>query len=455
MPLSRRDCLTLASAGALAAGAWPAAMLQAETSPLGRSGKDLQIKEVRITPIALPDPPLLAASGCHGPYFLRSVVEIDTADGITGIGETQGGQEVVGELQKAAKTLVGKTALTYRKSAGSLLEANRRAYAGVELACLDAIGKAAGLRLCDLFGGPVRDDPEFSSYLFFRYAADHPVLLADKRIVDRRGKGEQALDQWGEIRTPEAMAELAWLFKLKFGFRVHKLKAGVLAPEVELEALRAISERCGGKDLVRIDPNGRWSLDTALKVAAGLKKLPLEYYEDPVRGQEAMGQVRRDSGLKMSTNSCVVSFDDIPPAAVNKPVDVVLADHHYWGGIPACLALGKLAPAFGWSLSQHSNSHAGITMAAMIHVAATIPELTVASDTHYPWLIDTADIIAGGKLPIVGGRMKIPAGLGLGVELDRDKLAQAHETYQKCGMRDRDDETTMRMVQPGWERTIL
>jgi glucarate dehydratase len=453
MQISRRDCLTLASAGTLAWSQFPLTAIGADAAHSAR--RDLSIKEVRVTPIALPDPPILAASGCHGPYFLRSVVEIVTADGITGIGETHGGSETVAELRRAAKTLVGQSALSHQRFAGALLEANARAYAGVELACLDAIGKATGLRLCELLGGPVRDEPEFAAYLFFRYAADHPALLADKRLVDRRGKGAQALDQWGEVRTPEAMAELAWKFKQRFGFRVHKLKAGVLAPEVELEALRAISSRCGAKDLVRIDPNGRWSQATALKIGAGLKGLPLEYYEDPVRGQEAMAEVRRRTGVKMSTNSCVVSFDDIPPAAKNEPVDVVLADHHYWGGIPACLALGRLAPAFGWTLSQHSNNHAGVTMAAMIHLAATIPEVTVASDTHYPWLVESADIIAGGKLPIAGGRMKIPTGSGLGVELDRDKLAQAHETYEKCGMRDRDDEATMQLVEPGWKRTIL
>jgi glucarate dehydratase len=453
MAISRRECLTLAGAGTLALSQFPLTALGAEAA--GRGSKDLQIKEVRVTPIALPDPPILAASGCHGPYFLRTIVEIVTADGITGIGETQGAQETVDDLRKAAKSLAGQSALSYQRFAGPLLESNRRAYAGVELACLDAIGKATGLRLCELFGGPVRDEPEFAAYLFFRYAADHPALLADKRIVDRRGKGDQALDQWGEVRAPEAMGELAWKFKQRFGFRVHKLKAGVLEPKAELEALRAISSRCGGKDLVRVDPNARWSPATALAIGAGLKDLPLEYYEDPVRGQEAMGEVRRETRLRMSTNMCVVSFDDIPPAAENKPVDVVLADHHYWGGIPACLALGKLAPAFGWTLSQHSNNHAGVTMAAMIHLAAAIPELTVASDTHYPWLVDSADIIAGGKLPIAGGRMKIPAAAGLGVELDRDKLALAHETYEKCGMRDRDDETTMQLVEPGWKRTIL
>jgi glucarate dehydratase len=459
MSLSRRDCLRLAtvSAGGLASGAM-CRSAQSEQTPAAalakKSGKDLTIKEVRVTPIALFDPPLLAASGCHGPYFLRTIVEVVTTDGIIGVGETGGGQRAVDELKRVASHLVGQSAAAYRKFPEPPAKMSDRAYAAVEVACLDAIGKATGLRLCELLGGPVREEPEFAAYLFFRYAADNSTLLTDKRIVDGRGKGDKAFDHWGEVRTPEAMAELAWQFHQRFGYRVHKLKGGVLKPEVELEALKAISSRFGGKHQVRIDPNARWSVETAVEIGRGLKELPLEYYEDPVRGQEGMAEVRRRTKLKMSTNMCVVAFDDIAPAIRNQPIDVVLADLHYWGGITGCQSLGTMARSLGWVLSQHSNSHTGISMAAMIHVAALIPELTVASDTHYPWLIDSAEIITGGKLPIVNGRMKVPAAPGLGVELDRDKLAKARETYEKCGMRDRDDATTMRMVEPGWQRTI-
>jgi glucarate dehydratase len=460
MGLSRRDCVKLAGAvaGLAVVNLGDGALIAQERTPIAAAAKktkDLTIKEVRVTPIALPDPPILAASGCHGPYFLRTIVEVVTTDGITGVGETNGSERAVAELKRIAPRLAGQSALAYRKFTEPPLDLSDRSYAAVEVACLDAIGKATGLRLCDLLGGPVREDPEFAAYLFFRYAADHPALLADKRLVDRRGKGDQALDQYGEVRTPEAMAELAWQFHHKFGYRVHKLKGGVLKPEVELEALKAISARFGGKHLVRIDPNARWSVETALSIGRDMKELPLEYYEDPVRGQEAMAEVRRRTDLKMSTNMCVVEFDDIAPAVRNGPIDVVLADHHYWGGITGCQALGPIARSLGWTLSQHSNNHTGISMAAMIHVAALIPELTMASDTHYPWLIENADIIVGGKLPIAGGRMKIPAAPGLGVELDRDKLAAAHEVYNKCGMRDRDDATTMKMVEPGWERNIF
>ena len=454
MQFSRRNLLW-AGAGAFILGSSRRSSAEEVSAAARRSSEDLRIKELRITPIALPDPPILAYSGCHGPYFLRTVVEAVTADGIVGIGETTGSKETLQGLRNAAKIVQGQSAFAYRLFASDVSKEGARVYAGVELACLDAIGKATGLRLCDLLGGPVRKDVEFASYLFFRFAADHPKLLADKRIVDGRGRGDKALDQWGEVRTPEAMAELAWQFHQRFGFRVHKLKAGVLDPDVELAALRAISDRFGGKHQVRIDPNGRWKMETALRIGKQLQNLPLEYYEDPVRGQKAMGEVRLKTGLTMSTNMCVTSFDDVPEAVREKPIDVVLADHHFWGGIPACQALGTLAPSLGWRVSQHSNNHAGITMAAMIHMAAVVPQLTIASDTHYPWLVESADIIAGGKLPIAGGRMKIPAAPGVGVELDRDALARAHETWQKCGMRDRDDEATMRLIEPSWERTLL
>src|SRR5262249_49127000 len=229
-------------------------------------------------------------------------------------------------------------------------------------------------------------------------------------------------------------------------------KGGVLPPDVELETMKALHAHLGDKSLLRIDPNARWTTPTALRVGKSMKELALEYYEDPVRGQEAMAQVRRETGLKMSTNMCVTGFDHIPSAVRLQPVDVVLADHHYWGGIPACQELGRLCETFGWGVSQHSNSHAGITMAAMIHVGAVVPQLTVASDTHYPWLPEGADIIRGPKPVIRDGRMKVPASPGVGVELDPDKLARAHEVHRKCGMRERDDGYTMRLIEPGYER---
>jgi glucarate dehydratase len=181
----------------------------------------------------------------------------------------------------------------------------------------------------------------------------------------------------------------------------------------------------------------------------------MEYYEDPVRGMAAMAEVRRATELPMSTNMCVTRFEHIKEAIKVQPIDVVLCDLHYWGGIPACQELGRICDTIGWRMSQHSNNHAGVSMAAMIHVGAVCRQLTVASDTHYPHLIDSADIIQGGKLPIRNGRMRVPDGPGVGVNLDMDKVNRAAEVYRKCGMRERNDADTMRMVEPGFDRSQL
>lgn len=449
--INRRDLFRTAAAFVGGASLGGTALAQGTGAKL----QALKITGLKVTPVALPDPPLLNAGGCHGPYFLRNVVQLETDAGIVGIGETKGGQRATEALEKSRELIVGKNAFAYRLFRNAVEDLSPAAYAAVELACLDACGKATGRRVCELLGGPVRDDVEFAAYLFYRYAPDHPKLLADKRIVDGRGSGDKALDDWGEVRTPEAMARLAARFRKQFGFRVFKLKGGYLPPEQEVESLRLMNAEFGGKHPLRIDPNARWKTETAIRIGRSLKDLPLEYYEDPVRGQEAMAEVRRETGLPMSTNMCVTSFSHIPDALRLKPVDVVLADHHYFGGMLGCLELGRMADVAGWKLSQHSNNHAGITMAAMIHLAATVPQLVLPSDTHYPWLVAGTDIIQGPNLSIKDGKMQIPTAPGVGVSLDPDKLARAHETWKKCGMRDRDDETTMKMVEPDWERQRL
>ena len=168
-----------------------------------------------------------------------------------------------------------------------------------------------------------------------------------------------------------------------------------------------------------------------------------------------MAKVRKETGHSMSTNSCVTRFRHIPPALKSEPIDVVLGDHHGWGGIPAFQELGRICETVGWKLSQHSNNHAGLTMAAMTHVGAVVPQLTLAGDTHYVQLADGHDIITGGKIPIRDGKVQVPKKPGLGVSLDRDKLANAHEVYKKCGMRERGDAATMRRFLPEWKRTLF
>lgn len=465
MRTNRRGWLRGITGGAIAGSALNAAIADDSAPPVEGSSRDrsarfersapLTIKSFRVTPIALPDPPILAASGCHGPYFLRTIVEIETDGGFTGVGEIPGSDRNVAELERSLPSLIKKNAFAYRSFKPLIASKNPAIYSAIETACLDACGKAKGLRVCELLGGPVRDEIELAAYLFYRYASDDPRILDDRRIVDDRGRGEKALDDWGEVRTPETMANEAERFQKQWGFHVFKLKGGVLRPEIELESLRALNARLGPKAQLRIDPNARWTVATAIKFGKPMRDLPMEYYEDPVRGQEGMAEVRREVGLPMSTNMCVTKFEHVPEALRVKPIDVVLSDHHYWGGITACVELGRIAELAGWRVGQHSNSHSSVSFAAMLQVASLIPNLTSPSDTHLPWLPERFDIVEGPRIKIENGKASLPAAAGLGVVIDRDKLARAHEIYMKCGMKNRDDGSLMRKMEPGWKAELF
>ncbi|MGH7139299.1 MAG: hypothetical protein ACREHD_26435, partial [Pirellulales bacterium] len=99
---------------------------------------ELAITDITVTPIALPDPPLLAASGCHGPYFLLNIVQIKTDAGIVGAGETHGSQGVTEALLKASDVVLGQSAFAYSRFSQPLRALSEACYAGIELACLDA-----------------------------------------------------------------------------------------------------------------------------------------------------------------------------------------------------------------------------------------------------------------------------------------------------------------------------
>jgi glucarate dehydratase len=112
------------------------------------------------------------------------------------------------------------------------------------------------------------------------------------------------------------------------------------------------------------------------------------------------------------------------------------------------MELTRICETFGRDLSMHSNSHLGISLAAMVHLGAALPRLPYALDTHYPWQSD--EVVAGGRLRFEDGAVMVPNGPGLGVELDRQALAKLHRNYLDCGLTKRDDEIEMQKVVPGW-----
>ncbi|UWE09192.1 glucarate dehydratase family protein [Actinacidiphila bryophytorum] len=416
------------------------------------------VAEVRLTPILIADPPLLNTQGVHQPYTPRLIIEVVTADGTSGVGETYGDTRYLDLAAPLAEALPGHR-VTDLNGLFTLAEAvcgdpaevsdsvdvgglrgvqtadklRLSVISGFEVACLDALGKQLGLPVHALLGGKVRDAVDYSAYLFYRLA-EHP-----------QGQGEP--DDWGAALDPAGVVAQARRFAERYGFGSFKLKGGVFPPEQEIAAVRALVEAFPGKPL-RLDPNGAWSVETSLRVAAELGEV-LEYLEDPASGTGRMAEVSAGTDVPLATNMCVTTFQEIKEAFARDAVQVVLSDHHYWGGLRNTQQLAAVCRTFGVGLSMHSNTHLGISLAAMTHVAATVPNLDYACDSHYPW--QTEDVITERHV-FTGGALAVSDLPGLGVELDRDALKALHQRWldDDGTMRDRDDAAAMRKADPQW-----
>ncbi len=167
----------------------------------------------------------------------------------------------------------------------------------------------------------------------------------------------------------------------------------------------------GPETPLRLDPNAIWSVETAIRCGKDMEGM-LEYYEDPVRGQEAMAQVAQAVDIPMATNMCTTSFEDIPGSVALGSEQIILSDHHFWGGLRSSIQLSRICKTFDRGVSMHSNSHVGISLMAMAHLAAATPNLTYACDTHYPW--QSEEVIVGGRIQFDGGCVVIPQRAGAG-----------------------------------------
>lgn len=426
-----------------------------------------RLQEIRITPIAIVDPPLLNAAGLHAPYALRTIVELVTDDGISGISEIPGTRATDEALAEARPLLLGKDVfqlaeirqiLTAHFGAESTAERGLtpwdqrklvHIFSAIEVACLDLIGKVTGRPVVDLLGGKLRDRVPFSAYLFYKpEGAGGPLEFGTDPAATGWPAARQAaaLDPAGIVAQARAMCA-------EFGFQSIKLKGGVFEPAREVAAMFALREafgpdRSAGAVPLRIDPNAVWEVNTALEYGRQLEPI-LEYLEDPVRGQANMATVRKALKTPLATNMCTTSFEDIPGSIALGSEDIILSDHHFWGGLRASVTLAGICQTFGRGLSMHSNSHLGISLAAMVHLGAALPQVPYALDTHYPWQSD--EIITAGRFRFEDGAVAVPTEPGLGVELDREALARLHQNYLDCGLTKRDDEVEMQKIEPGWK----
>ncbi len=391
----------------------------------------MRISDIRATTVTVPlEAPLRHANGCHWGRFVRTIVEVETDNGLVGLGELGGGGESAEAQVRALKPyLEGRDPARLEEMrflvanpTASLYNNRTQILAAIEFACLDLLGQAWDAPVSEILGGRVRDRVPFASYLFFRYAND---------------------DGAGEVRTADQLVEHARGLKSRYGFHTHKLKGGVFAPDVELECYRAVAEACRG-DRVRFDPNAVWSVEQGIRFGRAIEDLDNDYLEDPVYGLNGMRRVREKLRIPLATNTVVVNFEQLSANVLNTAVDVILLDTTFWGGIRPCIKAAGVCETFQLGVAVHSSGELGIQLATMLHLGAVLPNLTFAADAHYHHLRD--DVIEGGKLAYEDGAIAVPTGPGLGVKLDRDKLAQYAALYRELGSYPYDQDP----ARPGW-----
>lgn len=377
------------------------------------------ITDIRTTTVAVPlEAPLLHANGAHWGRFVRTIVELETDDGLVGLGEMGGGGEGA-EIAFAGlrSYLLGHNpfeleGLRFKicNPTASLYTNRTQLHAAIEFACLDIIGQKLGVPVYDLLGGKLRNEVNFASYLFFRYA--NPET----------GRGE--------VRTAEQLVEHAKELKERHGFSTHKLKGGVYPPEHELIVYQSLAETLP-QDTLRYDPNAALSVEESVRFGNAIKGLNNDYFEDPTWGLQGLKVVRERVGLPIATNTVVVDFEQLATNILDRSADVILLDTTFWGGIRPCVKAAGVCETFQLGISIHSSGELGIQLATMLQLGAVLPNLTYAADAHYHHLTD--DIVAGGRFCYVNGAIEVPNDPGLGIRLDRDKVERYAELYNEVG----------------------
>jgi glucarate dehydratase len=395
----------------------------------------MKICDVRATTVTVPlEAPLRHANGCHWGRFVRTIVEVETDNGIVGLGEMGGGGESAEAVFRAMKEyLIGhdparleEMRFLIANPTASLYNNRTQVLAALEFACLDILGQAWGVPVSEILGGRLRERVSFATYSFFRYP-------------DRNGVGE--------VRTIDQVLEFIHAMKRRWGFTTHKVKAGVFHPDYELELYRAVAAEFPG-DSLRFDCNGVWSTEQAIRFGQGIEGLRNDYLEDPVYGLCGMRRTREKVRVPLATNTVVINFEQLATNALDTAVDVILLDTTFWGGIRACVKAAGICEAFQLGVAVHSSGELGIQLATMLHLGAVIPNLSFAADAHYHHLKD--DIIEGGLMPYEGGEIKVPDKPGLGVRLDREKVREYSELYKKLGGYAYDQDPG----RPGWTPVI-
>lgn len=344
----------------------------------------------------------------------KVIVEVETTDGVIGLGEASNWRyaalindelapRLVGEdpddLQRCWSNAVPPLETLHNTEGTDVL----RAYGAIEMALWDVRAKIAEMPLFQLLGGASRKRVPFTEY-----------------FAPRERSGAAG----GEV-TPEDLGAYCARMVDEYGSTHFEGKVGYANVETDIATARCVREAIGPDRTLRLDANMGWRLPTARLTLQRIAAYDVIGIEDPVSTVEDMSRLREHTAVAFSTH-----VPDLRAAVRLGVPDSFVLNLTALGGIARTRRFIAACEAFGVGFSFYSGE-SGVGVAAYLHVAAAEPYLATPSQSLLRWYAN--DVIVGGPFQPVEGYLEVPDGLGLGVELDRNALQAAHQLFVDDG----------------------
>jgi muconate cycloisomerase len=329
------------------------------------------------------------------------IVRLSTDAGIEGVGEaslwapfSDNAHAVKATIDRhLAPVLLGRSPFDAEAVAAALDRAHHgatSAKAALDMACLDAAGKALDRPVHTLLGGLVRDRVNLS------------YSIANQDV-------ERDLE------------EIRWL--LDQGFKVLKIKTGVLEERAEIERITAIRELVGADYDLRVDFNQGGRPETALRRCRRLEAFGPTFIEQPLPGWDLRGMAALAAALDtpVSADESVMSLQDGASVVQCRAADLISVKLMKLGGIVPAKKLAGLCEAAGVACYAGAMWESGIGVAAGLHFACSSPAVRYGSDFYTCGYL-LADDLVREPPRVEDGDILVPRGPGLGVEVDWDAV---------------------------------
>ena len=375
----------------------------------------MKIKDIRLTPLfsKFKTPYVWSMGKNLGQTTI--LVEVETDAGVVGYGETaptMTSPEAIHTLLLTAKTvLLGQPVTQITDLMNQLFTQNfghhsashshprigNIAFAGVELALWDALGKSVGLPVHALLGGKIRDTVSFMGFV----------------------QGDS---------TEEVAAHASQL--VQEGFEVIYLKAGH-ANEKDMANVEAVRKAIGNKRL-RIDPNEAWNLMEAQVMLQKLAKYDLEMVEQPVSavaGVPALKALKQSCSIPIAADQSVFTPEEAYAMCSSGAASLLTVGLHETGGILGFRRVAAIAQVFDINLCLHGVWESGITTCASIQAVAGVSNLD--DGNQIMWQLLEEDIVESPDLTPNAGKITVMSGPGLGFSLNEDAVGRAAEAYSR------------------------